>query len=370
MDKFKDKFTSKLGETDGLEHLSADDFPSLKTARVSVWQNEGDHNQRLILLGKLLCEVINALYPSSINGKDLRRKPGDCTRACCSRNFLSMDGSSFHGSHEDDTLKTMHPCQLARRGFKEYIEEMENAGISPTCAVCHDGAKECRSFNLDVSKHHLLSPPKSPLGRDDGRNLLQILRDNRVRRLQYILFYMDCHCRGMMKYKNTIAEYGDYNTLRVMFLAYFDTVADDVMRPSAKEWKDCHTDIRNYIMRGLKHILQNDCGVCPGANKAGTQEAQKKPRGSWKNSDYACYDENRDFRKYALVERQRIECDHIIAQLTGVDAAGVAHIHNFFELLDEICHAPFHCYFCHKRRTANQRKKNTWNLPVRDFTTG
>eukprot|EP00984_Skeletonema_dohrnii_P023979 scaffold13085_cov77-Skeletonema_dohrnii-CCMP3373.AAC.1 len=150
-----------------------------------------------------------------------------------------------------------------------------------------------------------------------------------------------------------------------MFLAYFDAVADDVVKPSANEWNDC--DTRYFSINGFKHILQKHCGVCPGANKAGTREAQSKPQGSWEDSDYACHKENYDFRKYTSVERQRIECDHTMARSTGDDGTKVADIKNFFELLDEICHAPFLCYFCHKRRTANQWEKNTWHLPVQDF---
>ena len=373
LEKFKDEFTSQLNEIDDdeLKQLSADDFPSLRSARESVWRNEKNNIQRLRLLGKLLNEVINALYPSSINGKVLRRKPGDCTRAGCCRNFLRMDGSSFHGAHEDDTLKTLNPSAIALRGFEKYIEEMENAGVRPTCAPCHDGAKERRAFDLDATKYHLLSLPKHPIGRNEGHNLLQILRDDRVRRLQYILFFMDCHCRNMMK-DGTDADYGDYNTLRVMFLAYFDSVVDDLVKPNARQWNCCDTsiDTRYYIMKAFKYVLQKDCGVCPGANKAGTLEAKNTPRELWKDSDYACCEENYDFRRYTSVERHRIECDHTIAQLTGDDAVSVAKISNFFELLDEICHAPFLCYFCHKRRTANQWEKDTWHLPDLDFTIG
>lgn len=365
--EFKKEFTSKLQSIDGLENLSAKDFPSLRTTDVSVWQNDGNNQQRIYLLGKLFREVITALYPSSANGKVLMRRTGDCTYANCCRNFLIMDSSSFHGAHVDHTAKTLTPGNMFKHGMERYLEEMVKAGIRPTCAMCHDGADVHRSFDLDVSKRHLLSLPKHPIGRNEGLTLLQILRDNRVRRLQYILFFMDCHCRGMMtSNKKYDHEHGDYNTLRVMFLAYFDTVADDVVMPSANEWNGCNT--RHYTMNGFKHILQKHCGVCLGANKAGTREAQSNPQRSWKDSDYACYKENYDFRKYTSVERQRIECDHTMALSTGDDGNMVSSISNFFELLDEICHAPFLCYFCHMRRTANQYKKDTWNLPVHDLT--
>ena len=374
LDKFKDEFTSKLKDIDGLEHLSADDFPSLRTAAESVWRNEGNPLIRQRLLGKLFREVITALYPSSINidGKDLDlgRRVGDCTGATCRRNFFSMDGSSFHGAHVDDTAKTLDPCEIALIGVEAYFKEMEDAGIVPTCAMCHDGAKErITSFVLDDIKHHLLSPPKHPIRRDQGRNLLQILRDDRVCRLQYLLFFMDAYCRGMMKDRTTDAHYGDYNTLRVMFLAYFDSVADDFVKPTARQWNSCdiRVDTKYYITKGLKYVVQKDCGVCPGANEAGTTEALAIPRGSREARHYACCEENFDFRKYNSVERQRIEGDHTIPQCTTDDSKNVGDCWYIFELLDEICHAPFHCYFCHKRLTANQYKKKSWHRHVRDY---
>lgn len=347
--------------------LSADDFPTLRSANDPVWKNEDKTCQRVHLLSKLSREVITVLYPSKINGVDLERQPGDCTHACCSRNQLRMDGSSFQGKHVNDTLKTSDPSALGFRGIEKYIEEMEDAGILPACALHHDGAEERRDITLDDSKHHLLSPPQDDLRRDEGNDLLGILRDNRVRRLQYILFVMDCYGRGWMKDNRTDSEIGDYNTLRVMMLAYFDTVADDVVIPSANQWNDCNTG--NYIRSSLRYIVQNHCGVCPGANKAGTKEVEKKLPESWEESDYACCKENYDFRKYAPVERQRIEGDHTIGQSAADDAKVVSRCMNIFEMLDEICHAPYLCYFCHKRRTANQRKENSYHLPDRNYTT-
>ena len=373
MDDFKDEFNSKLKDIDELKHLSADDFPSLRTTNPSIW-HDGRNKKRLVLLGKLFCEVIAALYPPSIgiDGEelDLKRRAGDCTGATCCRNLFSMDGTSFQGAHVDDTEKTSNPSQIAIQGMEMYFEEMEGAGIVPTCALCHDGAKESRtSFELDDIKHHLLSLPKHPIRRDQGRNLLQILRDDRVCRLRYILYFMDAHCRGMMKCVDTDAQYGDYNTLRVMFLAYFDSVADDFVKPTAKQWNSCDGKVNTklFILQGLKYVVQKDCGVCPGAKEAGTLEALEIPEESWEDRHYACCEENFDFRHYNSVERQRIEGDHTIAQSTTDDSRNVGDCENIFEMLDEICHAPFHCYFCHKRLTANQHKKKSWHSTERDY---
>lgn len=71
-----------------------------------------------------------------------------------------------------------------------------------------------------------------------------------------------------------------------------------------------------------------------------------------------------------MVERQRIEADHTIGRSTTDGSKQVPLIENIFAMLDEICHAPYHCYFCHKRRTANQAEKESWNKPDRDYTNG
>eukprot|EP00984_Skeletonema_dohrnii_P026749 scaffold16142_cov87-Skeletonema_dohrnii-CCMP3373.AAC.2 len=363
--EFKDKFTCTLNQIEGLEYLSADDFPSLKSADESVWKNERNSDQRRTLLGKLLREVVTALYPPKINGIDLERKPGDCTHPNCSRNCFHMGGSSFQGAHIDDTKKTNEPSWLAQGGSEKFIEEMKIAGICPTCAMHHDGLEEKRDFDLDGSKHHLLSQPRHALGRDDGSDFLQILRHNRVRRLQYCLYAIDCYGRGLMKDRRTESEICDYNTLRVMFLAYFDTVADDVMLPSVNEWNENGCRTAYHILSGLKYVVQNHCGVCLAANQPGTLEAKNKPQEIWENGDYACDEMNYDFREYTAVERQRIEGDHTYSrQVTG--RKKVSQCLNIFELLDEICHAPFHCYFCHKRRSANQDPRK----PDRDYTIG
>ncbi len=358
-DDFKEELTKKLNQTNGLEHLSADDFPSLKSAE-SVWSNKKNIYQRKGLLGKLILEVIYALYPTEVDGQDLGRKPGDCTNANCSRNIFLTRGSTWQGAHVDRDKKKGDPYKLAMQGSAAVIAEMKRSGIVPTCALHHDGKEGERSHELDASKHHLLSTPQDSLERDEGTDFLDILQDNRVCRLQYCLFIMDCYGRGMMTRESTRdQEIGNYNTLRVIHLAYFDTVADDFVGVSPTQWNNSSFNPDRQIRKSLRYVVQNHCGVCPGANEAGTLEAKNKPRESWEESDYACYKENYDFRRYAFVERQRIEADHIKAQATTDDSRAVSEITNVFSMLDEICRAPYKCYFCHKRRTVNQDLHST-----------
>ena len=362
LDQFKEEFTNALQQTIALKELSADDFPSLKTTDESVWSNDKNTSQRRNLLAKLILEIIYALYPTEINGQDLGREPGDCSNANCSRNFLRMRGSAFQGAHVDRDEKENHPIKLAFRGGSEaVIAEMVRSGIVPTCALHHDGKEGERTNPLDDSKHHLLSPPEDRLKRDEGKDFLDILQNDRVRRLQYCLFIMDCYGRGMITQKGGWAnhEIGNYNTLRVMHLAYFDTVADDVVGASPTQWNNNRCTPDYEIRKSLRYVIQNHCGVCPGANEAGTLDAKGKPRESWEESDYACHEENYDFRRYAFVERQRIEADHIKAQATTDDSRMVSEIKNIFSMLDEICRAPYKCYFCHKRRTGNQDLDST-----------
>ncbi len=360
-DQFKEEFTNALQQTIALKELSAADFPSLKLTDESAWSNKKNDSQRTNLLSKLILEVIYALYPTEIDGQDLGRKHGDCSNANCSRNFFSMRGSTWQGAHVDRDKKEDHPSLLALRGSAAVITEMERSGIVPTCALHHDGKEGERKNELDDSKHHLLSPPQDSLKCDEGKDFLDILQNNRVRRLQYCLFIMDCYGRGMMtRGERADQEIGNYNTLRVMHLAYFDIVADDVVGASPTQWNNNNRSTPDHeIRKSLRYVIQNHCGVCPGANEAGTLEAKKKPRESWGESDRACHEENYDFRRYAFVERQRIEADRIKARATTDDSRIVSAIKNIFSMLDEICRAPYKCYFCHKKRTVNQDPDST-----------
>jgi hypothetical protein len=272
-DQFKEEFTNALEQTIALKELSAADFPSLKSTDESVWSNDENDSQRRNLLSKLILEVIYALYPTEIDGQDLGRKPGDCSNANCSRNFFNTRGSAWQGAHVDRDKKKDDPCRLAMQGSAAVIAEMERSGIVPTCALHHDGKEGERTNPLDDSKHHLLSPPQDSLERDEGKDFLVILQNNRVRRLQYCLFIMDCYGRGMMVRESTRdQEIGSYNTLRVMHLAYFDIVADDVVGASPTQWNNNGSTPDHEIRKSLRYVIQNHCGVCPGANEAGTLE--------------------------------------------------------------------------------------------------
>ena len=185
-----------------------------------------------------------------------------------------------------------------------------------------------------------------------------------------ILFIMDCYGRGFMISGSAAGEdMGDYNTLRVMFLAYFDTVADDVMSLSAKQWNDINSKSKpaHHIRKSLRYTVQNHCGVCLAANEPATSEASRKRPADWVEKDYACRKENFDFRKYTMIMRQHIEADHNIAESNGKKNKIVSDFKNIFRMFDEMFHAPYHCYFCHKRRTANQAKKDSWTTNDRDY---
>ena len=67
-------------------------------------------------------------------------------------------------------------------------------------------------------------------------------------------------------------------------------------------------------------------------------------------------------KNLAVLERQGVESDHTKATSKRKAAS---HATNLLDMTDEICHAPSHCYNCHKCRTKNQ----DWSSASCDYTT-
>ncbi len=206
--------------------------------------------------------------------------------------------------------------------------------------------------------------PHDELGREDGKDIDELMQD-RVNRLKYTSIIMELYARGWMSDKRS-KKGGDYNTLRTVVLAHFGTFVDDFVAPSASDWNGCNQ--QNYVFQALRSIVQNQCGVCAAATAARTEEAQNKEPRLWEEDDFACLAENYNFRKYPFVERQANESDHTVARCATDGAKRTSDHDNIFAMLDEIFHAPYHCFFCHRVRTANQKKNDSWRTGNRDYT--
>ena len=330
----------------------------------SKWNNQKHDFQRKNSLGKVKMDVIAALQPRRNKFSTECNKPGECIRPECKRNVFSYKGSCFQGSHVNDDGKVNNPSLLAIATDGRLEKEMRTQGIDTVCANCHDAASEKRKYRLDQTKLLKLIPRPIP-NRGDGKNILEELINNEVFRLKIACIIMEFYVRGWST--PSPINYGGYNTLRVVALAYFGLLADDYMVPTAERW-DGERELVNrfdYVSRSLRYVLQDWCGTCAAATKPGTNEAAAKQSEEWIESDYACMECDYDLRNKTVIERQSIEADHDVATSKNKKVSSTS---NFFASIDELCHAPYHCYFCHKRRTANQYRNNSWSSSDRDYT--
>lgn len=320
-------------------------------------------NLRIVALGKVKLEVMAFLQPSRIKFSDQLRRAGDCCRPGCTRNRSDYNGSScFQGSHVNADGKRGNPSVLARRTDGRLQREMENIGIDDVCRCHHDTAAENRSFPLDTLKNFKLLPRPKP-ARGEGKNILHELMNDDVFLDKIVCVIMEYYINGW----NTPSAptYGDYNTLRLKLWAYFEEFADDFTIPTAEQWDDSNfPDRKEFFLRTFRYILQDYCGVCGASTAPGTKEAAKKSPEDMVEGDFACLMRDMDLRNMPVIERQSIESDHDVA---ATKRKKVSDTNNILEMIDELCHAIFLCYFCHKKRTANQHKKNSWSTGYRDY---
>ena len=364
LEEFKCQFNLVLKQIPGFSDSSTDDFPSVISIDEPIWNNNEDKHHRRDALAKVKLEVMAFLRPTRIKFSDQVRQAGDCCHPGCPRNRSDYNGGScFQGSHVHADGKRAHPCELALFTDGRLQHEMKSLGIDDVCRCHHDYAAEKRSFDLDKLKNFKLIPLPKP-ERGEGKNILHELMNDDVFQDKIVCVIMEYYINGW----STMSPptYGDYNTLRLVIDAYFERFADDYTIPNAEQWNDANLSNRSEFFREtFRYILQDMCGVCGAATAPGTKEAAKKSPEDMTEGDFACLRRDFDLRNMPVKERQSVEADHNIATLKG---KLVSRAPNILDMIDELCHTIYLCYFCHKKRTANQQKKNSWSNGDRDYT--
>ncbi len=350
------KFDNAIKQVPGFEQFSHDDFPAMLAINDSIWNCSKEKHDRLDALGKLYLQVLMVLKPSSDD-----KEPGQCSHSGCPRNCREYRGSAFQFDHVNRSTKVNDPNRLARRGPKERLMNELESGLDSVCGLHHDGLKERRGFEVDNSKWIKLIP-RPAQARGGGKNFLNELRENKSLRLKFSFIIIEHYVRG---WSTVSAEkVGNFDTLRIVVEAYFGVLADDYIIPTANQWNDGIAACQ-YFRSLISYIIQDVSGTCAAATAAGTKDATRKSPEDWNESDYACKKGDYDLKNMSVLERQGIEGDH---DKSSSKEKEIAQTGNVLNRIDEACHAPYHCYFCHKRRTANQNKKNGRSNAIRDYT--
>ena len=318
---------------------------------------------RLQALSKVKVEVMAFLQPRCVKFSDEVQQVGQCCYPGCTRNRSDYKGGScFQGSHKNADGKRANPSQLAYRTDGRLEHEMKTLGIDYVCAPHHDNAAEKRSYPLDTLKHFKLIPRPKP-ARVDGKNILHELMNDDVFLDKIVCVVMEYYINGWST--PSAPTYGDYNTLRSVIYSYFGEFADDFTVPTAEQWDESNLCDRGHcFLQTFRYILQDFCGVCGAATAPGTKEAAKKSPEDMTEGDFACLRGDFDLRNMSVIERPSVESDHDVAVTKGKQASKAR---NILDMIDELCHAIYLCYFCHKKRTANQHKKNSWSTGNRVY---
>jgi hypothetical protein len=358
--QFREKFTELVQQIHGLEDVTAASFPSLTSID---WSNSNGRkrHRREQGLATLKTQLISALTPLSrrfSNGETQR--PGQCQKPGCTRSIFDYAGSSMQLDHVRNDGKKDHPFTLAQKADDGLIEEMKENGFRNDCGHHHDHGDKTRKWEPSILKHIKLIPRPVPI-RTGGSSFRQLLLNDQKVRIKLGIFAALTYCHGWNSNKAPSA--GNFDTLRVVVYGLFGLLVDDYMILDPYRFNET-TNRNHYIRECLRYIMQDLCGTCFAATFPGTAEGKRKleENEEMSESDYACRVGDFDLRNMTVLERQGNEADH---NDPTKKRNGVADCSNTYEMFDEACHAPYHCYFCHKRRTAKQHPNSRCN---RDYT--
>jgi len=262
--------------------------------------------------------------------------------------------------HVTNNDKKGDPTIVAKKADDALINEMKENGFRNDCGHHHDHGDKKREWEPSILKHIKLIPRPVP-NRDGGSSFRELLLDNQTLCIKFGIFAALTYCHGWNGH--SAPSYGNFDTLRVVVYDLFDLLVDDYMILDFYQFNV--TKCRNwYIRECVRYIIQDLCGTCFAATFPGTAEGKRKLEENEEMSecDYACQAGDFDLRNMTVLERQGNEADH---NDPTKKRKGVADCANIYEMIDEACHAPYHCYFCHKRRTAKQHPNSRC---IRDYT--
>ena len=357
--KFKEKLTELLQQIHGLEGFTAASFPALTLIE---WNsvNRNHKKRRLQSLASLKTQIISALTPLSRQFSNWEtHRPGQCWHPRCTRSILDYKGSSMQLDHVRNDNKKDIPYNLAQKADDGLIKEMKNNGFRNDCGHHHDHGDKTREWEPSILKHIKLITRPVPT-REEGSNFRELLLNNQTAHIKFGIFAALTYCHGWNSDK--APSHGNFDTLRVVVHGLFGLLVDDYTILDPVQLKKT-TNRNEFIRKCLRYIMQDFCGTCFAATFPGTAEGKRKMemQEEMSESDYACRAGDFDLRNMTVLERQGNEADHNDPTKKRKNVSDCA---NIYEMFDEACHAPYHCYFCHKRRTAKQ-DRNSCN---RDYT--
>ncbi len=358
LEQFKEKLTELLQQTNGLEEVTADSFPALTSID---WNHKSRRRDRL---ASLKVQLISALTPLSRRFSDGEtHRPGQCLWPTCTRSILDYAGSSMQLDHVTNDDKKGDPAKIAQKADDGLIKEMKENGFRNDCGHHHDHADKTRKWEPSILKRIKLIPHPVPT-RDEGSSFRELLLNDQKLCIKLGIFAALTYCHGWnSRAEGDASSYGNYDTLRVVVYDLFGLLVDDYTILDPYRFNET-THRYNYIRDCLRYIMQDLCGTCFAATFPGTAEGKRKleENEEMSESDYACKAGDFDLRNMTVLERQGNEADH---NDPTKKRKGIAECKNIYEMFDEACHAPYHCYFCHKRRTAKQHPNSRCN---RDYT--
>jgi hypothetical protein len=358
--QFREKFTGLVQQIHGLEDVTAASFPSLTSID---WNNVNDNRKssRHVSLATLKTQLISALTPLSRQFSDGNTVgPGQCQNPMCTRSIFDYAGSSMQLDHVTNDDKKNDPCKLAQKADDGLIKEMKNNGFRNGCGHHHDHGDKTREWEPSILKHFKLIPRPVPT-RTGGSSFRQLLLNDQKARIKLGIFAALTYCHGWNSDK--APSYGNFDTLRVVVYGLFGLLVDDYTILDPYRF-NVTTNRHQYIRECVRYIMQDLCGTCFAATFPSTAEGKRKleENEEMSESDFACKAGDFDLRNMTVLERQGNEADH---NDPTKKRKGVSDCANIYEMFDEACHAPYHCYFCHKRRTAKQHPNSRCN---RDYT--
>ena len=212
------------------------------------WMNKSNKDQRRYALAKSGRYLVCFMF-------------GECAGFDCNRHPINLDVSSlFHLDH-DGTLKlgARTPSQIAcSHGMRALVAEVKEKKCIMTCDKCHDKGDGNRKHyhpaaykNLPIVRYKPAVSYRSPQNvvfNNDGKDPIAAL--------SFVFFLLDSQARN-------VTSKSHWGTMRTLLLAYFDLVADGMVKYDGTYYDNVGTGSRMRLFNELlPEIISFLCGRC------------------------------------------------------------------------------------------------------------